>query len=132
MVSFKDSLKKNEINALTAYLRSRASGWNAPAPVTVTEPLPANYVLNPNNKAPKFILRENMHVSAKQLLKAIKDGTKMIILDASLKPLGSRPIFQVQFRFLTMKSLRHFIKNIPNDNTMIVAIVPAHTQRPQV
>lgn len=54
MPSFKDSLSKVEINALTAYIGSRASGWNAPEAVTVTEPLPENYVLNPRNKSPAF------------------------------------------------------------------------------
>lgn len=121
MVSFKDSLKKNEINALTAYLRSRASGWNAPAPVTVNEPLPANYVLNPNNKAPKFILRENMYVSAKQLLKAIKDSTKMIILDARSKAAWQQTHIPGAISVPYYEEPDKFIKNIPNDNTMIVA-----------
>ncbi|MDX2067977.1 MAG: c-type cytochrome, partial [Haliscomenobacter sp.] len=52
MRAFKDELKKEEIDGLTAYIRSRASGWNAPGAVVIKEPLPKDYILNPKNKAP--------------------------------------------------------------------------------
>jgi mono/diheme cytochrome c family protein/rhodanese-related sulfurtransferase len=121
MVSFKDSLSKKEINAVTAYLRSRASGWNAPAPVTVTEPLPANYVLNPKNKAPKFTLKEDKYVSAKQLIKALKDSTRMIILDARSKAAWQQTHIPGAISVPYYEEPDKFIKNLPNDNTMIVA-----------
>jgi mono/diheme cytochrome c family protein/rhodanese-related sulfurtransferase len=121
MVSFKDSLSKNEINAVTAYLRSRASGWNAPAPVTVTEPKPANYVLNPKNKAPKFTLKEDKYVSAKQLIKALKDSTRMIILDARSKAAWQQTHIPGAVSVPYYEEPDKFIKNIPNDNTLIVA-----------
>lgn len=120
MPSFKDSLSKNEINAVTAYLRSRASGWNAPAPVTVAEPKPEDYVLNPKNKSPKFTLRENMYVSAKQLLKALKDSTKMVILDARSTAGWQQSHIPGAVSVPYYKEPDKFIKDIPNDNTMIV------------
>ncbi|MES2796481.1 MAG: c-type cytochrome [Bacteroidota bacterium] len=120
MVAFKDSLSKTEINAVTAYLRSRASGWNAPAPVTVTEPKPEDYVLNPKNKSPKFTLRENMYVSAKQLLTAIKDSTKMVILDARSTAGWQQSHIPGAVSVPYYKEPDKFIKDIPNDNTMIV------------
>lgn len=120
MVAFKDSLKKNEINALTAYLRSRASGWNAPAPVTVAEPKPEDYVLNPKNKSPKFTLRENMYVSAAQLKKALKDSSKMVILDARSTAGWQQSHIPGAVSVPYYKEPDKFIKDIPNDNTMIV------------
>lgn len=120
MPAFKDSLSKNEINAVTAYLRSRASGWNAPAPVTVTEPKPEDYVLNPKNKSPKFTLRENLYVSAKQLLKAMKDSTKMVILDARSTAGWQQSHIPGAVSVPYYKEPDKFIKDIPNDNTMIV------------
>jgi hypothetical protein len=81
----KDSLSKTQIEAVTAYLRSRASGWNTPEAVVVTEPLPKDYVLNPKNKAPNFKLKDDLYVSADQLLKAYKDSARLIILDARSK-----------------------------------------------
>jgi len=120
MPAFKDSLSKNEINAVTAYLRSRASGWNAPAPVTVAEPKPEDYVLNPKNKSPKFTLRENLYVSAKQLLKAMKDSTKMVILDARSTAGWQQSHIPGAVSVPYYKEPDKFIKDIPNDNTMIV------------
>jgi cbb3-type cytochrome c oxidase subunit III len=120
MPAFKDSLSKNEINAVTAYLRSRASGWNAPAPVTVAEPKPEDYVLNPKNKSPKFTLRENLYVSAKQLLKAMKDSTKMVILDARSTAGWQQSHIPGAVSVPYYKEPDKFIKDIPKDNTMIV------------
>lgn len=120
MVAFKDSLKKNEINALTAYLRSRASGWNAPAAITVTEPLLKDYILNPKSKSPIFTLREGKYVPAKQLLKALKDSTKMVILDARSTAGWQQSHIPGAVSVPYYKDPDKFIKDIPNDNTMIV------------
>jgi cbb3-type cytochrome c oxidase subunit III len=120
MPSFKDSLSKTEINAITAYLRSRASGWNAPAPITVAEPLPKDYVLNPDGKRPVFNLREGKYVPAKQLLQAIKDSAKMILLDARSTAGWQQSHIPGAVSVPYYKEPDKFIKDIPNDNTMIV------------
>lgn len=120
MPSFKDSLSKTEINAVTAYLRSRASGWNAPSPVTVAEPLPKDYVLNPNGKSPVFTLREGKYVTAKQLLQALKDSAKMILLDARSTAGWQQSHIPGAVSVPYYKEPDKFIKDIPNDNTMIV------------
>ena len=120
MISFKDSLSKNEINAVTAYIRSRAAGWNAPTPVSVSEPLPQDYVINPGNKAPKFALKEDKYVSAKQLLKALQDSTRMIILDARSKGAWQQTHIPGAISVPYYEEPDKFIKNIPKDSTMIV------------
>ncbi len=120
MPSFKDSLSKTEINAVTAYLRSRASGWNAPAPVTVAEPLPKDYVLNPNGKSPVFTLVDGKYVPAKQLLQALKDSAKMILLDARSTAGWQQSHIPGAVSVPYYKEPEKFIKDIPNDNTMIV------------
>lgn len=120
MPAFKDSLSKAEINALTAYIRSRASGWNAPEAVTVTEPLPKHYVLNPRNKGPKFTLRNGQYVSAEQLLKSLKDSSRMIILDARSKAAWHQTHIPGAIPVPYYDEPDKFIKNIPNDSTWIV------------
>jgi cbb3-type cytochrome c oxidase subunit III len=120
MASYKDSLSKKEINALTAYIRSRASGWNAPAPITVAQPLPKDYVLNPQGKSPVFTLREGKYVPATQLLKAIKDSTKMIILDARSTAGWQQSHIPGAVSVPYYKDPDKFINDLPNDNTMIV------------
>ena len=121
MPSFKESLSKVEINALTAYLRSRASGWNAPDGITVTEPLPENYVLNPHNKPPTFTLREDRYVPAEQLRQALKDSSRMVILDARSKAAWHQTHIPGAISVPYYENPDAFLKHIPNDSTWIVA-----------
>ena len=120
MVAFKDSLSKIELNALTAYLRSRASGWNAPEAVTVTKPLPKDYVLNPHRQAPRFTLREGRYLPAAQLLKALKDSSRMIVLDARSEAAWNQTHFPGAVSVPYYEEPDKFIKDIPNDSTWIV------------
>ena len=120
MPSFKDSLSKAEINAVTAYIRSRAAGWNAPEPVRVHKPLPKDYVLNPNNKAPTFTLREGRYVSAEQLLKALKDSSRIMMLDARSEAAWNQTHIPGAISVPYYKEPEKFIKDIPNDSTWIV------------
>ncbi|MEJ7646100.1 MAG: c-type cytochrome [Chryseolinea sp.] len=121
MPAFKDSLTNVEMDALTAYLRSRASGWNAPETVTVTEPLPQNYVLNPYSKAPKFTLHEGLYVSSEQLLKALKDSSRIVMLDARSKAAWHQAHIPGAISVPYYEEPDTFIKDIPNDSTWIVA-----------
>ncbi|OOG77274.1 hypothetical protein B0E43_05970 [Algoriphagus sp. A40] len=120
MVAFKDSLKSAEIDALTAYLRSRASGWNAPGAITVTEPLPEDYVLNPENKTPEFTLREGLYVSSEQLLKALQDSARFVMLDARSKAAWHQTHIPGAVSVPYYEEPDTFIEHLPNDSTMIV------------
>lgn len=121
MPAFKDSLSKVEINAVTAYIRSRASGWNAPEAVTITQPLSKNYVLNPNKKAPKFTLRDDRYISAQQLLKALKDSSRMILLDARSEAAWHQTHIPGAISVPYYEEPDTFVKRIPKDSTWIVA-----------
>jgi mono/diheme cytochrome c family protein/rhodanese-related sulfurtransferase len=120
MPSFKDSLTDKEINAVTAFLRSRASGWNAPAAIAVSKSLPKSYIINPANKAPEFVLRDGLYVPAKQLLKAVKDSSRMIILDARSEAGWHQSHIPGAISVPYYKEPDKFIKDIPNDSTWIV------------
>lgn len=120
MPSFKDSLSAYEINSVTAFLRSRASGWNAPARVVVAKPLPKDYILNSTHKAPVFTLRDNLYVPAKQVLQALKDSSRMIILDARSEAGWNQSHIPGAISVPYYKEPEKFIKDIPNDSTMIV------------
>lgn len=121
MPSFKDSLNKGDINSLTAFIRSRATGWNAPDAIAVTPPLPKDYVLHANNKSPHFTLRENMYVSADQLLKAFKDSAKMILLDARSEAAWHQTHIPGAVSVPYYQEPDKFVKDIPNDGTWVVA-----------
>ncbi len=120
MPAFKNSLSEDEINNVTAFLRSRASGWNIPQGDTVTIPTPENYVLNPNSKAPTFTLRENRFVSAVQVYQALKDSARMVLLDARSKVAWRQTHIPGSVPVPYYEEPDTFVKDLPNDSTMIV------------
>ncbi len=121
MVAFKDSLSEDEINGVTAFLRSRASGWNIPKIDTVTIPSPENYVLNPDSKAPNFNLRKGLYVSSKQVNQALQDSARMIILDARSEVAWRQTHIPGSIPVPYYEEPEAFVGDLPNDGTWIVA-----------
>lgn len=120
MVGFKNVLTKKEINGVTAFLRSRASGWNVPKTSPVTIPTPENYVLNPKGKKPNFKLKDGIYVPAKQVFQALKDSARFVILDARSKVAWRQTHIPGAVPIPYYEEPETFIKDIPNDNTWIV------------
>lgn len=81
MIAFANKLSADDINNVTAFLRSRASGWKMEKPVLRQLPTPDKYVLNPEGEDPSFDLTEGMYISAAQLLASLNAKQKMVLLD---------------------------------------------------
>ena len=120
MVAFKDSLSTEEIDGLVAFLRSRASGWDKPKPESVTIPTPEEYVLNPEGDNPVFDLREGKFVSCEQVNQALKDGQRMIILDARSEVAWRQMHIPGAIPVPYYEEPENFVNDIPNDGTQIV------------
>lgn len=121
MIAYKDILSADEINGVTAFLRSRASGWDMPNTESVIIPSPENYVLNPEGKAPNFDLREGLYVSSKQVYEAMQDSTRMIILDARSEVAWRQTHIPGSIPVPYYKEPEEFVDDLPNDDTWIVA-----------
>ena len=121
MVAFKDSLSGDEIDAVTAFLRSRASGWDVPKPTSVSLPTPEEYIINPDGKQPKFDLREGLYLSAEQLNKALQDGMRLVILDARSEVAWRQTHIPGAIPVPYYNEPETFVEDIPNDSTWIVA-----------
>lgn len=120
MVAFKDILNEDEINGVTAFLRSRASGWDIPKMDSVIVPGPEDYVLNPDNPAPQFELRQGLYVPAKQVFQAMQDSSRMIILDARSKVAWRQTHIPGAVPVPYYEEPEAFVEDIPNDGTWIV------------
>lgn len=81
MKAFGERLTAGEINNLTTFIRSRATGWEVRKPVMKQPPTPDEYVLNPDGEAPAFELKDDRYVMAKDLYAALQDNRKMVLLD---------------------------------------------------
>lgn len=121
MVAFKDSLSKTEIEGLTAFLRSRASGWDVPENDTISLPSPEEYVLNPDSNGPDFELREGRFVSAEQVKQALEDSLRFVLLDARSKVAWRQTHIPGAVPVPYYEEPEDFIQHIPNDSTFIVA-----------
>lgn len=120
MIGFKESLNTAEIDGLTAFLRSRASGWDIPKPDTITIPSPEDYVLNPNAEAPVFELREGKYVAAAQVNQAFQDSLRMIILDARSEVAWRQMHIPGSIPVPYYEEPENFVNDIPNDGTPII------------
>ena len=121
MIAFKDSLIDDEINGLTAFLRTRASGWNIPSTDTISVPTPDKYILNPTKKAPKFNLRKGLYVPAKEVYQALQDSARMIILDARSEVAWRQTHIPGSVPVPYYEEPEAFVDDLPNDGTWIVA-----------
>tara|TARA_R110002051_G_scaffold100879_2_gene171301 strand:- start:20463 stop:22559 length:2097 start_codon:yes stop_codon:yes gene_type:complete len=121
MIAYKDSLTEGEINGLTAFLRTRASGWNIPSTDTISVPTPDQYILNPRNKAPKFNLRKGLYVPTKEVYQALQDSARMIILDARSEVAWRQTHIPGSVPVPYYAEPEAFIGDLPKDDTWIVA-----------
>ena len=120
MVAFDEQLSDEEIDGLTAFLRSRASGWDIPKPDTVKVPEPDEYILNADAEAPQFTLRDGKYVAAEQVNKAYQEGKRMVILDARSEVAWRQMHIPGAVPVPYYEEPENFIDNIPNDGTQIV------------
>jgi cbb3-type cytochrome c oxidase subunit III len=81
MPAFKDRLGTEEIDAVTAFLRSKATGADFEQPADTTPPAPDEYVINPDSFDPEFNLEDGIYVSAADLNAALEAEARMVILD---------------------------------------------------
>ena len=120
MQGFKDKLSAEEIDGVTAFLRSRASGWEVPNGNTASIPLPENYVLNPDSKNPQFELREGRYVSAEQLHQAMQDSLRLVILDARSEVAWRQTHIPGSVPVPYYQEPENFVEDLPNDSTWLV------------
>jgi mono/diheme cytochrome c family protein/rhodanese-related sulfurtransferase len=81
MPGFGEILPPEDIDAVTAFLRSRETQWAPGKTVLRTPPGPDEYVLNPESPGPEFELEDGMYIRAADLNRALEEGRRMIVLD---------------------------------------------------
>ena len=81
MQAYEKLLSADDIDNLTAFIRSRDKGGQHKKAVLRGLPKPEDYVINPEGKDPEFNLDDGIYVSSKELYKAIQEKRKMVLLD---------------------------------------------------
>jgi mono/diheme cytochrome c family protein/rhodanese-related sulfurtransferase len=121
MRAYGNELSAGQIDALTAFIRSRATGWEVRRPVFSSPPPVEDYVLNPDGEAPEWELKDDLYVMATDLYQAIQDKRRMVLLDTRNMSLwqlshieGSVPL---PYYYENVTGLT---KDLPRDGTWIV------------
>lgn len=115
MQSFKDKLSAQDIDNVTAFIRSRSNGWEMEKPMLSAIPGPEHYVLNPEGDDPDFTLTDGIYVSSVDLFNAIKEKKKMVLLDTRVPSVWQRGHIAGAIPFPYYTDLEDKIKDIPKD-----------------
>lgn len=90
MQPWKHALSSQDIDDLTAFLRSRASGWEKSKVVLRDVPTPDQYVINKEGADPNFELQDDRYVSSVDLLRALEEKKRMVLLDTRVTSVWQR------------------------------------------
>ena len=121
MRAYGDELTAGQIDALTAFIRSRATGWEVQRPVFRSPPAIDEYVLNPDGEAPEWELKDDLYVMSADLYEAMQEERRMVLLDTRNMSIwqlshieGSVPL---PYYYQDISSVT---KDLPRDGTWIV------------
>ena len=114
MLAFRDTLSAAQIDGVTAFIRSRSSGWTAPAPIRHAPPALDAYVINPDAPAPEFTLKDDMYVSSAELDRELKAKKRMVLLDTRVTSMWERAHIEGAVP-------GPYYASLPKDGTWIVA-----------
>ncbi|MCW8873244.1 c-type cytochrome [Pseudomonadota bacterium] len=81
MIAWGEVLPAADIDAVTAFLRSRETHWELTKPVLQPPPKVGQYVLNPDAPAPEFQLKDGLYVMAEELNRALQEKRRIVVLD---------------------------------------------------
>lgn len=115
MVAFKDQFSPTDIDNITAFLRSKASGWTLQKPVLRAMPTSDQYIINPDGDDPDFTLMNGLHVTAKDLLEALESKKRMILLDTRVTSVWQRVHIKGSIPIPYYTDFDELTKDLPKD-----------------
>ena len=122
MPAFGGVLSEDEINDVTAYLRSRSSGGAPKARALQRPPALDAYVLNPEGDAPRFgELKDGRYVSAEVLDRELKARRRMVLLDTRVASMWQMAHIEGAVPTPYYASREEVVSGLPRDGTWIVA-----------
>ncbi len=121
MIAFKDRLSTEEIDGVTAFLRSKATGWNVEQPVVRRPPAPEDYVLNPDGPDPEFELDDGLYVLSADLKAALDAKSRLTLLDTRVTSWWQMGHIEGAIPIPYYSEFDEVADHLPDDGTWIVA-----------
>jgi len=119
MPAFKNKLSADDINNITAFLRSKALGWKEERTILKALPTPEQYVINKDGDDPNFSLQDGMYVSSKDLNAALLAKNKMVLLDTRVTSVWQTAHIEGSIPFPYYADLDETVAGIPKDVQII-------------
>ena len=120
MRAFSQTLSAADIDSITAFIRSRAGGWELQETVLQELPTPDHYVINKDGEDPDFELTDDIFVSAADLYKALQEKQKMILLDTRVTSVWQTAHIEGSFTLPYYSDFDAIVTDLPKD-VMVVA-----------
>ncbi|MEC7947062.1 MAG: c-type cytochrome [Myxococcota bacterium] len=121
MKGFADTLPATDLDAVTAFLRSRAAGWEATTPRLATPPDPESAILNPDAPPARLEERAGRFVSADSVAAAMSRGERMVLLDARPMSDWQRSHLPGALPVPFYDGIAAIAQHLPRDGTPIIA-----------
>ncbi len=115
MPAFKDKISAQDINNITAFLRSKALGWKEERTILKALPAPDQYVINKDGDDPNFTLQNGMYVTSKDLSTALLAKNKMVLLDTRVPSVWQTAHIEGSIPFPYYADLDETVAGIPKD-----------------
>jgi len=119
MPAFKEKLSPQDIDNVTAFLRSKALGWKEEKTILKALPTPEQYVINREGDDPNFDLQDGMYVSSKDLNIALNAKKKMVLLDTRVTSVWQTAHIKGSIPFPYYADLDETVAGIPKDVQII-------------
>lgn len=122
MPAFAGVLSEGDIDNVTAFLRSRSTGWTADARPLRKPPALGEYVINTGGAAPEFgELQQGRYVSAAVLDRELKAKRRMVLLDTRVASMWQMAHIEGSVPVPYYADREEAIASLPRDGTWIVA-----------
>ncbi|NMP31154.1 c-type cytochrome [Thalassotalea sp. M1531] len=115
MQSFKDKLSADDINNVTAFIRSKALGLQEEKPVLKALPEPEDYIVNKTGDDPNFKLKDGLYVMSKDLNAALASKKRMVLLDTRVPSVWQTAHIEGAIPFPYYADLDETVAGIPKD-----------------
>jgi len=119
MKAFKGVISSEDINNITAFLRSKALGWKEQRTILKALPSPEQYIVNKEGEDPNFALQDDMYVSSEQLNQALQTKKRMVILDTRVTSVWQTAHIEGSIPFPYYADLDETVAGIPKDVQII-------------
>ena len=122
MIAWGGTLAAADLDAVTAFLRSRETHWEHTRPVLQPPPTVEEYVLNPGSLSPEFQLHDGLYIMAADLNRVLQEKRRIVVLDTRVTSMwqiahieGAVPIPYYH------DGIAGLTQHLPTDGTWIVS-----------